>query len=61
LRRLTRNRGFLALSFLLLAAGSLWMLLAGSGPERVLGVACLIMFGGGGAAWVIGEFLTPPA
>ncbi|MDQ3448893.1 MAG: hypothetical protein M3432_06930 [Chloroflexota bacterium] len=59
--RLARDRRFLSGVFLLFTLAGVAMLVTGDASDRVVGLVVLLMFGGGGSAWVVGEYVSKPA
>jgi hypothetical protein len=57
----TQNRGCFTAVILLMATTSAGIVVFGDDSQRVLGIAAFAMFGGGGAAWLVGEYLTKRA
>lgn len=59
--QLTQSRWLLLACVLVLTVGGLILVLGGDEDGRIIGIACLLFFGVGGGATIVGQLVGPPA
>jgi hypothetical protein len=59
--RWTQDRRLMTAVFAVFAAMGVVLLAVGSESQRIFGLVAIIMFGGAGAAWFVGEYVSPRA